>query len=128
MEISEQSLREAGLSFRKIEYAKGLAEAVLNGSLDIDGLATLSNEEAIQAITNLRGFGRWSAEIYLLFSMGRKDVFPADDLGVLVGLKQLKGLAEKPTAKQAREIVNHWAPWRSIGALFLWHYYHQHTE
>jgi DNA-3-methyladenine glycosylase II len=123
--VADQELRSAGLSWRKIEYAKGLAEAVVNASFNIDELSSLSNEEAIKAITKLKGFGRWSAEIYLMFSLERQDVFPADDLGLLVALGQLKGLTERPTPKQAREMVSHWTPWRSIGALFLWQYYHQ---
>ncbi|MGF1763257.1 DNA-3-methyladenine glycosylase family protein [Aliivibrio kagoshimensis] len=124
MKISGQSLREAGLSFRKIEYTQGLARAALDGTFDIDVLKRLGDEEAIKAITNLRGLGRWSAEIYLIFSLGRMDVFPSDDLGLLVGLQLLKGLNSRPTPKQACEMVEHWAPSRSIGAIFLWHYYH----
>ncbi|MGR6839554.1 DNA-3-methyladenine glycosylase family protein [Aliivibrio wodanis] len=127
LSVEEQSLRNVGLSWRKIEYAKGLALAVQSGSLNINGLEALSDEDAIAAITSLKGFGRWSAEIYLMFSLGRQDIFPADDLGVLIALGRLKGLADKPTPKQAREMVGHWQPWRSVGSLFLWQYYHQDT-
>ena len=127
IKIPAQTLRDAGLSFRKIEYTQGLATAVLDGSFDIDGLENLSDDDAIKAITSLRGLGRWSAEIYLMFSLGRMDIFPADDLGILVGLQLLKGLDNRPTPKQAREMTEHWAPHRSIGALCLWHYYHHHT-
>ncbi|MFG6668230.1 DNA-3-methyladenine glycosylase family protein [Halomonas sp. HNIBRBA4712] len=123
MDVEGQALRDAGLSWRKIEYAKGLAEAELAGSFSADGLEHLSDEEAIAAITALRGFGRWSAEIYLMFSLGRADIFPADDLALRVALGRLKRLEEKPTPKQARQLVEHWAPWRSVGSLFLWHYY-----
>ncbi|MFI0473164.1 DNA-3-methyladenine glycosylase family protein [Halomonas sp. HMF6819] len=123
MEVEGQALRDAGLSWRKIEYAKGLAEAELAGTFSADGLERLSDEEAISAITALRGFGRWSAEIYLMFSLGRVDVFPADDLALRVALGRLKRLDDKPTPRQARQMVEHWAPWRSVGALFLWHYY-----
>lgn len=125
MEVADQALRDAGLSWRKVEYAKGLAQAVLAGEFDIDGLDKLNDDEAITAITKLRGFGCWSAEIYLMFSLQRLDIFPADDLGLLVALGKLKGLPEKPTAKQARDMVKHWSPWRSVGALFLWEYYHK---
>jgi DNA-3-methyladenine glycosylase II len=128
MKIPAQSLREAGLSSRKIEYTQGIARAALDGSFDIDGLESLGDDEAIKVITSLRGLGRWSAEIYLMFSLGRMDVFPADDLGLLVGLQRLKGLDSRPTAKQAREMVVHWTPCRSVGALFLWHYYHHTTS
>ncbi len=123
MDAEGQALRDAGLSWRKIEYAKGLAEAELAGTFSADGLEHLSDEEVITAITALRGFGRWSAEIYLMFSLKRPDVFPADDLALRVALGRLKGMENKPTPKQARQMVEHWAPWRSVGSLFLWHYY-----
>lgn len=121
--LEDKTLREAGLSFRKIEYAKGLAQAVQSGRLDIAGLAAASNEEAIETITTLRGFGRWSAEIYLMFSLQREDIFPADDLALQVALGRLKNLDQKPTPKEARTLIEHWSPWRSAGSLFLWHYY-----
>lgn len=121
--VEDGALRAAGLSYRKIEYAKGLAQAVQDGRFDIDALAGMSDEEAIASITALRGFGRWSAEIYLMFSLRRPDIFPADDLALQVALGRLKQLDGRPTAKQARDLVAHWAPWRSVGSLFLWHYY-----
>ncbi|MCU7930992.1 MAG: DNA-3-methyladenine glycosylase 2 family protein [Candidatus Thiodiazotropha sp. (ex Codakia rugifera)] len=123
MSIDDQVLRDAGLSWRKIEYAKGLAEAIEMRHFDVDGLEVLSDQDAIDAITHLRGFGRWSAEIYLMFSLKRQDIFPADDLALQVALARLKGLSDKPTPKRAREMVKHWSPWRSVGSLFLWHYY-----
>lgn len=125
LDLDEQSLRDAGLSWRKVEYAKDLARAVVSGKLNIDELTRYKNDDVITAITGLRGFGRWSAEIYLMFSLKRLDVFPADDLAILISLGHLKKMKEKPTPTQARKIVASWAPNRSIGALFLWHYYHQ---
>lgn len=124
LDIDDQALRDVGLSWRKIEYGNGLASAILSGELNLQTLLELPDEEAIKAITALRGFGRWSAEIYLMFSLNRPDVFPADDLALLVALQRLKGLESKPTPKQARGLIEHWAPWRSAGSLFLWHYYH----
>ncbi len=124
MATEDTALREAGLSYRKIEYAKSLAGAVQSKSFDVKGLEAMSDETAIKAITALRGFGRWSAEIYLMFSLQREDIFPADDLALLVALGRLKNLDCKPTPKQARNLIAHWAPYRSIGSLFLWHYYH----
>lgn len=121
--VGVEELRRAGLSYRKIEYALQLAQAIDEGRFDVAGLAECSNEDAITSITALRGFGRWSAEIYLLFSLRRCDIFPADDLALQTALARLKGLSSKPTPKQARALVAHWAPWRSVGALFLWHYY-----
>lgn len=121
--LETQDLRSAGLSFRKIDYAQGLARAIGSGALDVDALATQDDQAAIELLTQLRGFGRWSAEIYLMFSLGRTDIFPADDLALQVALGRLKGLESRPTPKQSRELTRHWAPWRSVGSLFLWHYY-----
>ena len=123
LDLPENALREAGLSMRKVEYAKGLAQAILDGNFVPGDLPALKNDEAVRAITTLRGFGVWSAEIYLMFSLQRNDVFPADDLALQVALQRLKGLAQRPTPKQARALIEHWAPWRSAGSLFLWHYY-----
>lgn len=123
IDIEGQALRDAGLSWRKIEYAKGLADAELAGTFSANGLEQLSDDEAIAAITQLRGFGRWSAEIYLMFSLKRADIFPADDLALRVALGRLKGMDDKPTPKQARQLVESWSPWRTVGSLFLWHYY-----
>lgn len=121
--VDDQLLRNAGMSWRKIEYANGLAEAVLSGALDLETLPDMADEEAIKTLSSLRGFGRWSAEIYLMFSLQRQDIFPADDLALLVALGRLKRLEQKPTPKQARQLIEHWSPYRSVGALFLWHYY-----
>lgn len=118
-----ETLRAAGMSGRKVEYAKGLADAILTGGFDPESLENVSDEDAIAQIVALRGFGPWSAEIYLMFSLGRNDIFAADDLALQIALQRLKGLAEKPTAKQSRALVEHWAPWRSAGCLFLWHCY-----
>ena len=120
---SEKQLRAAGLSGRKVEYAVGMAEAIVSGEFDVDGLDTLDDESAITQIVNLRGFGRWSAEIYLMFSLGRRDVFPADDLALQLALQRLKNLPDRPTPKQAREVTETWKPYRSAASLFLWHFY-----
>lgn len=121
--LDDAALRSAGFSARKAEYARGLAAAVLAGGLDIEALVELEEEEAIARITRLRGFGRWSAEIYLLFALGRADVFPADDLAVQIAFQRLKGLAARPTAKALRVLAEPWRPFRGAGAVFLWHYY-----
>ena len=123
LETDDQVLRDAGMSWRNIEYANGLARSVLTNSLDLQALAHIPDADAIKALSSLRGFGRWSAEIYLMFSLQRQDIFPADDLALLVALGRLKRLEQKPTPKEARNMVEHWAPYRSAGSLFLWHYY-----
>ena len=119
--LDEEALRGAGLSRRKVEYARGAAEAVMNGTVPVAELTAMSDEEVIERITSLRGFGKWSAEIYCLFSLGRGDVFPADDMALQEALKRLKRLDERPDGKSARRIVEPWSPYRGIAAIFLWH-------
>ena len=119
--LDGNQLREAGLSQRKMEYAQGLAEAIVSGQFSPDALAKLDDERAIEEIIQIRGFGRWSAEIYLMFSLQREDIFPADDLILLTSLQRLKRLSERPTPAVARKTIEHWAPYRSAGSLFLWH-------
>ncbi len=117
------SLRKAGLSERKVEYIRALAKAIKTGAFDPDQLTHMDDTTAIAEITALHGFGPWSAEIYLMFSLGRHDIFPANDLALQVALQNLKQLKQKPGPAKARELVSHWAPWRSAGSLFLWHFY-----
>jgi len=74
-------------------------------------------------LIKLKGIGTWSAEIYAMFSLGRQDMFPADDLALQEALKRLKSLEDRPKGKEVRQIVASWSPWRSVGALFLWKYY-----
>jgi DNA-3-methyladenine glycosylase II len=121
--LDEEALRAIGLSRRKMEYGRGLAEAVVGRALDLEGLADHPEEAAIAAISALRGFGRWSAEIYLLFALGRTDSFPGDDLAVQIGMQRLKGLAVRPDRKVMDALAEPWRPYRGCGALFLWHFY-----
>jgi DNA-3-methyladenine glycosylase II len=121
--LDDAALRAIGLSQRKMEYGRGLAEAVAGGTLDLASLAEHEEESAIAAISALRGFGRWSAEIYLLFALGRSDSFPGDDLAVQIGMQRLKGLAERPGRRLMDTLAEPWRPYRGCGALFLWHVY-----
>lgn len=123
LDLPEGTLRTAGLSARKVSYATGLAELFVAGRFDPHALEALADEDVVREIVALRGFGRWSAEVYLMFSLHRPDVFPADDLALRKGLQKLKGLDQELTAASARDLVSHWSPWRSAGSLFLWHYY-----
>lgn len=123
LELGETGLRQTGLSGRKAAYALTLAEGVASGRLDFPALVAADDEAAIAMITALRGFGRWSAEVYLLLSAGRPDVFPADDLALQVAYQRLKGLDARPTGKALRALVAPWAPLRGAGALLLWRVY-----
>ena len=123
LEVPVEALRAAGMSLRKIEYARGLAAAIETGDFSPEALPAMDDEAAIAAITALRGFGRWSAEIYLMFSLQRQDLFPRDDLALRVAVQKLKGIEHKLTAAEAAVMVEQWSPWRSAGSLFLWHFY-----
>jgi DNA-3-methyladenine glycosylase II len=119
---SDEELRAAGMSRQKAGYIRSLAQLVISGELDLEALPE-DDEEAIALLTKIKGIGRWSAEIYLLFAEGRPDVFPAGDLAVLIELGRLKGLPEKPSEKQLREIAEAWRPYRGAAAVLAWHSY-----
>lgn len=123
LELEEAAFKTIGFSRQKMAYGRALAEAVAGGALDLDALATVPEEDAIARVSALRGFGRWSAEIYLLFALGRADIFPADDLGLQVGMQRLKRLEGRPNRKAMAALAEPWRPLRGCGAIFLWHYY-----
>ncbi|MBW8754218.1 MAG: DNA-3-methyladenine glycosylase 2 family protein [Sphingomonadales bacterium] len=116
------ALRACGLSRQKQGYARSLCELVVSGTLDLDALPR-DDEEAIARLTLIKGIGRWSAEIYLLFAEGRPDIWPAGDLAVQAGLHKLLGLAERPGEKRTRELAEAWRPHRGAAAIFTWHCY-----
>ena len=119
---TDEELRLAGLSRQKAGYARSLAGLVLSGELDLDRLPR-DDEEAIELLTKIKGIGRWSAEIYLLFAEGRTDVWPAGDLAVQVEIGKLLGLEGKPSEKQLRELAEAWRPHRGAVAVLAWHSY-----
>jgi DNA-3-methyladenine glycosylase II len=119
---TDEALRAAGMSRQKSGYIRSLASLVISGELDLDNLPA-DDEEAIALLTKIKGVGRWSAEIYLLFAEGRGDVFPAGDLAVLIEIGRLMGLPEKPTEKQLRELAEPWRPYRGAAAVLAWHSY-----
>jgi len=120
---SDDDLRAAGFSRPKVRYGRLLAEAIAGGALDIDGLAGLDDEAAIVALTSVKGIGRWTAEIYLLFALRRPDVLPAGDLALCVAAQHLKKLDARPDPKTMRTLGEAWRPHRSAAARFLWHLY-----
>jgi DNA-3-methyladenine glycosylase II len=119
---TDEELRAAGMSRQKAGYIRSLAELVLSGELDLEKLPE-DDEEAIALLTKIKGIGRWSAEIYLLFAEGRADVFPAGDLAVLIEIGRLMGLDAKPSEKQLREMAEAWRPYRGAAAVLAWHSY-----
>jgi DNA-3-methyladenine glycosylase II len=120
--VSPEDLRAAGLSRMKASYAQSLAAHVADGSLPLHALPA-DDEAAIALLSSVRGLGRWSAEIYLLFAEGRGDVFPAGDLAVQVQAGRMFGDGTRPTEKPLRAMAEAWRPHRGVAALFLWHCY-----
>jgi len=116
---SEEKLRSCGLSRQKIRYCKALASA----GIDFENLRNCSVEEVITVLTKVSGIGRWTAEIYAMFSLGHSDVMPAGDLALQEGARMLLGLDERPTESELREIGKMWSPWQSVASLVLWNYY-----
>lgn len=116
------ALRACGLSRQKQGYARSLAELVTSGELDLHALPQ-DDEEAIQQLVRIKGIGRWSAEIYLLFAEGRPDIWPAGDLAVQIEVGRILGLAERPTERLTRELAEKWRPHRGAAAIMAWHHY-----
>ncbi len=115
----DETLRACGLSRPKIRYARALAEA----RIDYDALAVMPEEEAIAELTRVKGIGVWTAEIYLMFSVGRADVLAAGDLALQESARIIFDLPDRPSDKALRELAGPWSPWRAVAARLLWAYY-----
>ncbi len=120
LEASEEDLRACGLSGRKTEYVRDLARHVLSGELELDRLEALGDEEVIEEIVAVRGLGRWTAEMFLLFHLQRPDVLSGGDLGIRKAIQVEYGLEEMPPPKRVLEIGEPWRPHRSLASLYLW--------
>ena len=110
------------MSRQKAGYLRSLAEEVTSGRLDLQNLPA-DDEEAIAALVRIKGIGRWSAEIYLLFAEGRPDIWPAGDLAVQIAVGHILGHADRPSEKLIRELAEAWRPHRGAAAIFAWHHY-----
>jgi DNA-3-methyladenine glycosylase II len=119
---TDEDLRGAGLSRQKIGYARSLAELCASGELDLSALP-VDDEEAIALLVRVKGIGRWSAEVYLLFAEGRSDIWPAGDLAVQESVRRIMGHDERPDEKATRAIAEDWRPYRGAAAIFAWHHY-----
>lgn len=123
---SFDDLRACGLSRQKQGYARSLCELLESGDLDLDSLPD-DDEEAIAQLVRIKGIGRWSAEIYLLFAEGRPDIWPAGDLAVQIAVGKLADLPERPGEKETRALGEAWRPHRGAAAIFAWHTYNSAT-
>ena len=110
----------AGLSFKKVLYIKNLAAKIISGELNIHHLPDLQDEEVITELVKVKGIGRWTAEMFLIFCLQREDVIPLDDLGVKKAIQKLYNLSELPTHEYMLEVSSRWKPYRSIATWYLW--------
>ena len=120
LKLDEANLREIGLSRQKMAYCRDLAERIVNKKFRPADLGGMEDAEAFEALTALKGIGPWSAEIYLMFSLGRADIWPAGDLGLQAGLQRLRALKTRPDAQKTRKMGEIWAPYRSAASLIVW--------
>ncbi|MFQ5773960.1 MAG: DNA-3-methyladenine glycosylase family protein [Kiloniellaceae bacterium] len=121
--LDDAALKAIGLSRQKMRYGQTLAEDVLAGRLELKAVGRMVDEDAVAHLVRAKGIGRWTAEIYLLFALGRPDVWPADDLAVQAAAQRLKRLPERPARARMLELAEPWRPYRSAAARFLWHIY-----
>jgi len=121
--LSDQKLKEVGLSRQKISYGRDLAYKIKSGLLDLDNLINLSNQEAHKQLTQVKGIGDWTADIYQLFVLGDMDAFPQADLAIQEGAKRFFRLNERPSPSNLLKLVEKWRPLRGAGALVMWQIY-----
>jgi DNA-3-methyladenine glycosylase II len=121
--LSESDLRGAGLTRQKAGYVRGLALSIVRGETDLDAIAGYEDEKAHAELVRLKGIGPWSADIYLLMALGRRDVWPRHDLALASAMREVKRLRSLPTPERQLEIAESWRPWRAVAARVLWHHY-----
>ena len=122
LKLTDEQLRAVGLSASKMKYGRSLATDIVEGRIDFAALETLDDAAAIAMLTQAKGIGPWTAEIYLMFAHARPDIMPGLDLGLWIAAQHLKKLRKRPDAKRLLKIAEQWRPWRSAAALLLWHY------
>src|SRR6185436_9975326 len=118
--VTDEQLRGVGMSRQKSSYFRDLCDKVACGALPLDSLDAMDDEAVIRALTQVKGIGRWSAEMFLIFRLHRPDVLPVDDLGIVNAVKNVYRLRKKPTADRLRKIGEPWRPYRSVACWYLW--------
>ena len=122
--VSDQELRDVGLSKQKIKYVRSLA----NANINYRSLKTMPTLQVVNELTQVSGIGNWTAEIYAMFSLGRADVFAPGDLALQEATRILFNLPERPSEKDLRSMAKHWSPWQAVAARLLWSYYNQQKK
>ncbi len=120
LSIPHEKLRSCGMSNAKANYVRNLAEAIIHGDLAIFHLDSMTDKEVIEELTKVKGIGPWTAEMFLMFAMGRKDVFSYGDLGLRKAIRKIYGVKKDPTKKQMEKIISAWSPYKTIACRILW--------
>ncbi len=123
--LDDDGLRRFGFSGQKIAYGRALAREIAEGRLDLDLVHRSPDDEAMAMLTRMKGIGPWTAQVYLLFALGRPDVFPAADLALLIAYQRIKKAETRPDPKRMADLAEAWRPWRGAVAHLLWHVYKQ---
>ncbi len=121
--LDDGTLRAIGFSRQKAGYVRGLAEAIVGGTLDLDEIGRMNDEAARQALIAIRGIGPWTADTYLLFALRRPDAWPSGDLALAQAIRDLRELPSLPSYPEVDDIAESWRPWRAVAARILWHFY-----
>jgi DNA-3-methyladenine glycosylase II len=123
LQLADDQLKSAGFSRQKTSYCRNLAKAIVEGKLDMAALGSMDDETARSALMQVKGIGRWTADIYLLMVLGRGDIWPKGDLALEAAVQGIKRLAMRPKPEEMERISEDWRPWRAVAARMLWHYY-----
>ena len=118
--ITQQQMRTAGISRQKEAYLRDLAEKVVSGQVPLEAVDAMADEEVIEALTKVKGIGRWTAEMFLIFRLQRPDVLPVGDLGIVNAIQRAYRLRKKPTPERMRKLGEAWRPYRSVATWYLW--------
>ncbi len=120
LSISHEKLRASGMSHAKARYVRNLAEAVIHGDLPISHLDLMADEEILKVLTKVKGIGPWTAEMFLMFVLGRENIFSHGDLGLKKGIIKAYKLKKDPTKKQVEQIISKWSPYKTYASRILW--------
>ena len=123
LKLDDRELKEIGFSRQKAGYCRGIAAGLLDGSIDLEGVAAMEDETARDYLMAIRGIGEWTADVYLLFALRRRDIWPNGDRALVVSIRDNRELGDVPTYEEAARLAHRWSPWRSVAARMLWHNY-----
>jgi DNA-3-methyladenine glycosylase II len=123
LNLDLKTLKKIGFSRQKTYYCRHLAESIISGSFDLEGLRKMDDDQARAELIRIKGIGRWTADIYLLMALRRPDIWPAGDLALTAAVRQVKGLEARPTLQELETLSLAWEPWRAVAARIFWHHY-----